>query len=122
MISDISNLYNITILPKGIKIAHLNVNHLNHLHFEELKLLIKNKPLGILTLTETWLNDSYSHDEFIINGFGFCRQDRIGAKKGGGIGISLSNSIAWKRLNDFVSDVQFLIIEILPLSALPFFI
>ena len=66
---------------------------------------MKNKPFDILTLTETWLTDSYSNDEFIINGFDFCRRSRIGAKKGDGIGISISNSIAWQHLNDFVSDL-----------------
>ena len=83
---DNPTLYQIPDLPKGIKIAHLNINHLSKL-LDELKLLMFRRPFDILALSETWLNASYSTEEISISGFDFCRLDRSNPKKGGGCWI-----------------------------------
>ena len=60
---------------QGLHICHLNVRSLlNKLH--EIKKILKNKNLQILTISESWLADTISSNEVYIEGYNFYRQDR----------------------------------------------
>ena len=51
----------------GVTIAHLNINFLYN-KFEGLKLLVQDK-IDILVLSETKLDDTYTTNQFMIEGF-----------------------------------------------------
>ena len=56
-----------TLKEGGVTIAHLNINFLYN-KFEGLKLLVQNK-IDILVLSETKLDDTYTTNQFMIEGF-----------------------------------------------------
>lgn len=73
---------------RGLKIAHLNVRSLryksNLLRLEGLD----NNTIDVLTLSETWLDESIKDSEISLPGFVCVRKDRTGIKKGyGGVAI-----------------------------------
>ena len=49
-----------------------------------LKLLVNEKPIDILTISETWLKPSILNNEFYLEGYSCVRRDRL-YKKGGGL-------------------------------------
>lgn len=89
---------------RGLKIAHLNIRSLRHkadlLRLEGLD----TKTLDILTLSETWLDQSFEDSEVALPGFSCVRMDRTGAKKGfGGVAIYVRESLPFKIRNDLNS-------------------
>ena len=52
---------------KGLSIGHINVSGLRK-HLNEVKILLENTPLDVLTLTETHLNSNISDSELRIDG------------------------------------------------------
>ena len=73
---------------RGLKIAHLNIRSLRH-KSDSLRLEgLDSNMIDILTLSETWLDESIQDFEISLPGFVCVRKDRIGAKKGyGGVAI-----------------------------------
>ena len=61
-------------------------------------------------------------EEISISGFDFCRLDRSIPKKGGGVGFYISNSLDWQQVTNIESDLELIVIKILPKLASPFFI
>ena len=68
---------------KGIKIAHLNICSL-YPKLDQLKIILHDKVLDILFISETWLNDTFSDMELHIPGYNFMREDRS-SRRGGGL-------------------------------------
>ena len=55
---------------------------------KELKVMIEEENVDIISITETWLNDNVTDDEVSINGYTLFRKDRRDEVKcrGGGPG------------------------------------
>ena len=64
---------------RGLRISHLNVRSIIH-KMDSIRLMLKNKPFDIFSVSETWLNSDILDSELAIDGYSFIRQDR----KGGG--------------------------------------
>ncbi len=72
---------------KGLSIAHINVNGILHKHrIDELKVQLHNKPIGILAISETKVNDTILDDRLEIDGYKLYRHDRL-SDGGGGVAL-----------------------------------
>ena len=69
---------------KGFRIAHLNTTSLPE-YIDQLRLYLINKPVDILGINETRLNDSIDNAEVHIQGYDLYRKDRN--RLGGGVAI-----------------------------------
>ena len=76
----------------GLRIAHLNI-HSVCAHYHELSTLLKNKPLDVVALSETWLDQSIESDEINISGYTIVRKDRN--RGGGGVMFYVLNTIQY---------------------------
>ena len=101
-----------TLKRSGVTIAHLNINFLYN-KFEGLKLLVQNK-IDILVLSETKLNDTYTTNQFMIEGFSSpFRADRDA--HGGGLFIYVRDDIPCKILktnHKLPTNVEAIFIEL----------
>ena len=70
---------------RGLKLVHLNIRSLRH-KTDSLRLEgLNNKSVDVLTLSETWLDDTVQDSEFTLPGFTCVRLDRAhGTKQGFG--------------------------------------
>ena len=82
----------------GLKISHLNVRSLFP-KMEEIRMLLKDQPLDIFTISETWLNGSISDQELYVPGYSLVRQDRL-QKKGGGTAVYVRDAIPFQPRPD----------------------
>jgi len=87
-------------LPKarGLKLSHLNVRSLFP-KMEEIRMLLKDQPLDIFTISETWLTGSISDQELYVPGYSLVRQDRL-QKKGGGTAVYVRDGIPFQPRPD----------------------
>ena len=95
----------------GIIIAHLNVNSVNN-KFEGLKFLVQDN-IDILVLSETKLDDTYTTNQFMIEGFASpFRADRNA--HGGGLLIYVRDNIPSKILynHSLPDNVEAIFIEL----------
>ena len=73
---------------KGLKLVHVNVRSLPK-KIDQLRVLLLDSCIDVVTISETWLNASVALPEINIEGFLAYRQDREGGtrvkKKGGGL-------------------------------------
>ena len=67
---------------RGLRISHLNVRSIIH-KMDSIRLMLKNKPFDIFSVSETWLNSDILDSELAIAGYSFIRQDRLDRKGGG---------------------------------------
>lgn len=82
---------------KNLKIGHINVRSLLP-SFYKIKTLINDLELGILGVSESWLNNKTTDADIHIQNFNFFRVDR--ESRGGGIGFYVRSD-----LNATVMDV-----------------
>ena len=77
-----------SILPplRGFRMASLNINQLTT-HIDELRILLANNDIDIISINETKLNESIQDHEVHIPGYEIIRRDRL--TKGGGGGMLL---------------------------------
>jgi len=87
-----SNRTNHVILPKGIRIGHINVRDLlakNKL--DEIKIILKDYDFDVLAISETWLWKDIDTSEIDITEYNTYRMDRSNIKshntRGGGVVI-----------------------------------
>ena len=72
---------------KGLKLVHLNIRSLSK-KIDQLRVILANSTIQIITISETWLNNSHTNHNLQINGFSSFRQDRsypTGSTRGGGL-------------------------------------
>ena len=69
---------------KGFRIAHLNITSIPK-YIDQLRIYLANKPLDILTINETRLDEAISNAEVNIQGYNLWRKDRC--RYGGGVTI-----------------------------------
>ena len=86
---------------RGLKIANLNVRSLRHkVDLSTMEGLDKNA-IDVLTLSETWLNESIQDSEISMPGFVSVRKDRSGIKKGyGGVAIFVREGLPFRVRHD----------------------
>ena len=57
----------------------------NTSHLIETKELVKSHKIGVLTMSETWLNSTVTSGEIAIDDYKIFRLDRLHKKGGGGV-------------------------------------
>ena len=72
---------------KGFNLAHLNIRSLPQ-KLDQLRLLMQDKIIDILSLNETFLDEHLKNDDVHINGYVIYRKDR-GSRHGGGVALYL---------------------------------
>lgn len=77
-------------IKRGFKLASINVASLIK-HIDELRILLVNNPLDILSINETKLDSSINDDEVHIHRYEILRRDRDG--HGGGVCFYIKNTI-----------------------------
>lgn len=104
-----------------INVAHTNAQSLCN-KMDEFKCIIRNAPLDVICVTETWFREEMSSVEFDLNGFKLCRKDRILKKKkrGGGVCLYVKDNIKFKVITldsqiekQIKSEIDFLFIELI---------
>ena len=75
---------------KGLKIVHLNVHYL-YPKLDEIKIILANQNIDILCLSETFLNNTFSNNELLIDNYKMFRKDR--STMGGGLVIYTRDDI-----------------------------
>ena len=83
-----------------LDLLHVNVRSMcaNFNSVTNLLSTTKCKP-SILALSETWLDES-SQDLFHLEGYNFFNKNRLNMKKGGGVGMFITDDFEVKVLND----------------------
>ena len=75
---------------RGFRIAHLNINSLTK-HIDELRTLLFDYSIDIISINETKLDDTIKSCEVHIRGYEFIRRDRN--RQGGGVGFYVKTSV-----------------------------
>ena len=105
---------------KGLVITHLNVGSLTK-HFDEIKLLLLNSKIDILTLSETHLVDLIGNNELDIRNYNFARLDRN--RSGGGIAMYINENINYRMRYDLMHDsLEYMVAEICLEKQKPFLV
>lgn len=68
----------------GFRIAHINIASIPK-YIDQLRIYLFNKPLDVLSINETRLDNTISNDEVSIPGYNLFRKDR--SRHGGGVAI-----------------------------------
>lgn len=92
-----------------LKIAHLNIRSLNsNTHLTQLRDLTRKENFDILTISETWLNNSVTFTEVGIDGYNLFRLDRLN-KRGGGVCTYVRKELKSSVLKSlsFISEENF---------------
>ena len=84
---------------QSLKSVNKNEDGINIRNFQD---LVYSENLDIITITETWLNDTISNNELLPSGYNIVRRDRLTEKRGGAVLIALRESIQYNTvtLND----------------------
>ena len=65
--------------------------------------MMHKKSIDILSMTETWLDNSWADNELVITGYNLFHRDRKTAQ-GGGIIVYTHNSLSTERRGDLESE------------------
>lgn len=104
----------------GFKLAHLNVTWIPK-HFDLLKVLMANKPIDILSINETRLDNSVNDEEIEIPDYEIFRKD--GSRSGGGVVLYMRNVFnIIDRLKEVPSNLETEYVEIIKPHTKPLLI
>ena len=105
---------------KGFRITHLNITSIPK-YIDQLRIYLVNKPLDILTINETRLDESISNAEVNIQGYNLWRKDRF--RYGGGVAIYTRDILIAREVSQFVPEhIESVCREIIKLKSKPFLI
>ena len=110
-----------SVLPsqRGFKLASLNINKLIT-HIDQLRILLVDNEIDILSINETKLNETISDNEVNISGYDIIRRDRITNGRGG-VCFYVKSSINFTIRNDLNMDtLENLCLEIRKPRSKPF--
>ena len=97
---------------KGLKVLHLNVRSLLR-NISELRLLLNQNDVHILSINETWLDSSILNNEINIENFQVIRKDRN--RHGGGVAVYIRNDLHFELLtHDSLNHLEALPILVRP--------
>ena len=82
---------------KGMRVFHLNICSLRN-KLDELRLFCDKYKPHVLSLNETWLNDSIADSEISLAGCNLMRRDRN--RNGGGIVVYVAENIGFNQLEN----------------------
>ena len=103
---------------RGFKLASLNITSLPK-HIDELRILLADRPIDILSINETRLDDSVVDHEVHILGYDIIRRDRNG--NGGGVCFYVRSTINYSLRPDLsVNQLENLCIEVRKPHSKPF--
>ena len=77
---------------KGFSIANLNIRSLPH-KLDQLRLLLLDHPIDVLSLNETFLTADFNDDDMFIPGYSIFRNDR-GSRHGGGVAMYVRDNLS----------------------------
>ena len=96
---------------KGLHFVHLNARSMYH-KLSELKLLVMKSNLAVLSITESWLDSSYTDTSIKIDGYNLIRRDRD--TYAGGICMYIREDLAYNPRVDLQNqNLEDLWVEIL---------
>ena len=96
---------------RGLRISHLNVRSIIH-KMDSIRLMLKNKPFDIFSVSETWLNSDIFDSELAIEGYSFTRQDRSD-RRGGGCMVYVRENLPYCIRPDLLDEsIESCVIEI----------
>ena len=105
---------------RGFKIVGLNINSLTK-HIDELRILLDDYSIDILSLNQTKLDESIKSCELHIPGYELICRDRD--RNGGGVCFYLKTSINFVVRSDLnVANLENLCLEIRKPNSKPFFV
>ena len=81
---------------KGLRAFHINIRSLRN-KMDELRLFCDKFKPHVLSLNETWLDDSFSDVELSLPGYQLMRRDRD--RHGGGIAVYIADNLSLNRLD-----------------------
>ena len=81
---------------------HLNAQSM-FLKMSELRILAKENKPAVLSITETWLNDSFTNESIKIEGYNIVRRDRIG-RSAGGVLMYIREDLSFNPRTDLQND------------------
>lgn len=89
-----------------LSILNVNCRSLKS-NFQFLKEFIGSleKHLDIITVTETWLTENENLNEYVLNDYNFVYKNRKN-KRGGGVGIFISNSLKFSAIDSMTEVVD----------------
>ena len=99
---------------KGFKLVHMNVRSLPK-KIDQIKLLLADSNLDVITMSETWLNDSVHSGSVALDNYILYRQDRdfkrVSKKRGGGLLTYIRNKHAaeseqWTEMDRASKDIE----------------
>ena len=96
--------------------CHWNVKSYNNIQYEEIRTVLTNErtQLGILIITESWLDNTVIDSEINIPGYNIERKDRE-ENNGGGVLMYISNEITYSRASTYESkQLELLCVKITP--------
>ena len=97
-------------LPTPPHLTFLNLNCRSLLpKLDDLRVFAEAQSPDVITLCETWLDDSIKNDEVAIEGYVLVRRDRN--RHGGGIGVYIRESLSFSQTLIHAS-VEFLLISL----------
>lgn len=100
--------------------ALLNINSLGK-HIDELKAQMVHKPLDVLAINESKLDQNDSDESIALTGYTVERRDRN--KQGGGVCVYLRNAVNYKRRFDLEEQgLEIIVLEIIKPNSHPFLI
>ena len=103
---------------KGFRIAHLNITSIPK-YIDQLRIYLVNKPLDILTVNETRLDESISDKEVNIQGYNLWRKDRC--RFCGGVAIYTRDILNVREMSQFVPEnIESVCLEIIKPKTKPF--
>ena len=106
---------------RGLKISHLNTRSILP-KIDSLRLLVKDNPFDVFSISETWLKPSISDSEVAIPGYSIVRMDRHG-KIGGGTAIYIRDGLPFKTQSDLMNNtLENCMVEVLRPQAKKLFI
>lgn len=82
---------------RGLHILHLNVRSLIH-KMDEIRLLFASNKVGIISFSETWLDNSINDSEIEIENYVVIRKDRN--RNGGGVCVYIRSDICYNVRTD----------------------
>ena len=105
---------------RGFRIGHLNVVSLTK-YIDQLRIYMYDKPLDILTLNETRLDDNISDKYIEISGYEIVRKDRN--RIGGGVAIYYRDHLNVRNRDELVPEgVEAVCVEVLKTKCAPLLI
>lgn len=85
---------------KNLRVGHINAHSLapsdRSSKLDELQFILRNKPLDIFCVTESWFDPVMPNNALRVPGYVLCRSDRPTRCKGGGVAIYISEGIRFK--------------------------